>query len=198
MSDRQSMDHENKLFHQIKKGDEKSFELLFKTYYAPLCLFATKYTKNEKDSEEIVQNFFVKLWEKKSQININTSLKSYLFSAVRNHCFNHLKHQKIKLNYQTDLFNTLNHEIKTDQYFMEIGLMKKIDSCIQALPKRRREIFLLSREQGLKYREIADQLGLSIKTVEAQMGHALKELRKQLKDYKQIFISIILFHKPLK
>lgn len=183
------MENDKNLYQQIRKGDKKSFEVLFKAYYAPLCVFARKYIYDPDESEEVVQAFFLKFWDDRGKIEITTSVKSYLFSSVRNRCLNYIKHQKIRQDYQSDVMNNADLENHSSNYFMEIDLMQKINDSIDSLPKRRREIFILSREHGLKYREIADQMGISIKTVEAQMGQALKDLRDKLKDYQQLLIS---------
>ncbi len=174
---------ENSLFKEICNNNEKAFEKLFHHYYGNLCLFASRILKNDDAAEEVVQDFFVKLWEKRKQITIETSVKSYLFRAVKNLCLNFIQHNKIKLRYaQTILSKTSNNQ--TDDYnFTEINLAEKIEESIQSLPAKRREIFRLSRKEGLKYREIAEKLNISIKTVEAQMGLAIKTLREKLKDY---------------
>lgn len=186
------MGTDNNLFHQIKHGDKQSFELLFKSHYAPLCSFANNYIKDKDDCEEIVQTFFLKLWERKSEIDINTSIKNYMFSSVRNSCLNYIKHQKIKASYQTEILYTNNLNDNIYENFLEVDLIHKIEKIIAELPDKRREIFILSREQGLKYREIADKLQISIKTVETQMGHALKDLRDKLKDYQSILITFFI------
>lgn len=183
------MGNENNLFIQIKKGDKKSFETLFKTYYAALVHFAKSYLSDQDECEEIVQAFFLKLWEDRKKINITISVKSYLFSSIRNRCLNHLKHEKIKQAYESHAIQTHQNEINVSDHFIEPDLMEKINRFINELPPRRKQIFILSREHGLKYREIADELGISIKTVETQMGHALQELRDKLKDYKHILLS---------
>jgi RNA polymerase sigma-70 factor, ECF subfamily len=183
------------LFLLIKQSDKKSFEILFRIYYAPLCSFSHKYVKDKDDCEEIVQGFFLKLWDKREELDINLSVKNYLFSSIRNRCLNYIKHEKIKLEYQSDMMKNPDGQIDTTNFIMEVDLIDRIDQSIAALPARRREIFVLSREHGLKYREIADQLGISIKTVETQMGQALKELREKLKDYQRLLISFLLIQK---
>lgn len=189
------MSNDRDLFQKIQQGDKKSFEILFKTYYASLCHFSRSYIKDQDDCEEVVQGFFLKIWEKREELDINSSVKNYLFSSIRNRCLNHIKHLKIKQEYQSEVLTNPENAIDTSNFFMEIDLIDKIDKCIAALPDRRREIFVLSREQGLKYREIADQLGISIKTVETQMGQALKDLREKLKEYQNLLVSFLLFGK---
>jgi RNA polymerase sigma-70 factor (ECF subfamily) len=189
------MTDDRNLFILIKQNDQKSFEVLFRTYYAPLCQFSRKYVKDKDDCEEIVQGFFLKIWDKREELEITSSVKNYLFSSIRNRCLNYIKHEKIKIEYQSEIMKNPDMQIDTTNFIMEVDLIDRIDQSIAALPARRREIFLMSREHGLKYREIADQLGISIKTVETQMGQALKELRENLKEYKRLLISFLWIQK---
>lgn len=171
------------LFEKTKLGDKKAFEALFDRYYSYLCLYATQYVKNNNEAGEIAQDVFVRFWEKRDELQINTSVKNYLFRSVKNQCLNFIQHNKIKNQYtQKILCEKKKYESRETDYF-EPGLIKKIEEAIQSLPEKRQEIFRLSREQGLKYREIAKKLDISIKTVETQMGLAIKTLRNKLKDY---------------
>jgi RNA polymerase sigma-70 factor, ECF subfamily len=181
-----------KLFEEVRQGNKQSFELLFKQFYAPLCLFAHQFVADRDECEEIVQSFFLKLWEKREFLEISTSVKSYLFGSVKNMCLNHIKHQKIVKHFEKEALLNPENEADYSKFYLEIDLQKRIEDSIASLPPRRREIFLLNREQGLKYREIADQLGISIKTVETQMGQALKDLREKLKEYHQMFIAFLI------
>lgn len=183
---------ENILFNNIQKGDEKAFEQLFKTYYSHLCLFSSNIMEDEIVAEEIVQEFFVKLWEKRTKLNIETSLKNYVFRSVKNLCLNQIKHNKIRVKHAKYVISEAEANNFNDN-FIEVDLAKRIEESIQTLPEKRREIFRLSREEGLKYREIAEKLKLSIKTVEAQMGLALKTLREKLKDYNTFLFFISVF-----
>lgn len=187
------MENDKHLFSQIKRADKKSFELLFRKYYAPLCVYARGYIKDEDDCEELVQGFFFKLWENKSKIDINSSVNSYLYSSIRNRCLNFIKHQKIRDEYQSNMQNSERIDNYNSSNFIEVDLIDKINKCIESLPNRRREIFILSREHGLKYKEIAEKLEISVKTVETQMGHALKDLRDKLKEYRQHLISFFIY-----
>ena len=183
------------LFKDISKSNEKSFEKLFHAYYGHLCLFASRIIQDDISAEEIVQDFFVKLWEKRQQLTIETSVKSYFFRSIKNLCLNHIQHNKTKLRYaQSVLSESLNNNTDDDS-FTEIDLAEKIEESIQMLPSKRREIFRLSREDGLKYREIAEKLNISIKTVETQMGLAIKTLREKLKKYNTFFILFMHFNK---
>lgn len=185
---------QNKLFERIAQGDDKSFEQLFNLYYGYLCAFATKIIEDEISAEEIVQDFFVKIWEKRCDIIIETSVKNYMFRSVKNHCLNHIKHNQIKQKHAELVISTAEKNNFKDN-FIEVNLADDIARSIESLPEKRREIFRLSREDGLKYREIAEKMNISIKTVEAQMGLAFKQLREQLKKYNTILFFVTFLKK---
>ncbi|NQU51094.1 MAG: RNA polymerase sigma-70 factor [Bacteroidetes bacterium] len=183
------------LFEAIRNDDEKAFEELFHNYYGHLCLFASRILHDDISAEEIVQDFFVKLWEKRHQLSIETSVKNYLFRSIKNHCLNLIQHNKTKLRHaQSILSDAKNNQPKEDG-FIEIDLAEKIETSIQSLPEKRREIFRLSREEGLKYREIAKKLNISIKTVETQMSLAIRTLREKLKNYNTFYTLFLCFYK---
>jgi RNA polymerase sigma-70 factor (ECF subfamily) len=178
---------ESVLRDQIKGGIESAFDSIFKELYAPLSGYAVKYLKDLDQSEEVVQDVFCNLWEKRQKINITTSLSSYLYTSVRNRCLNEIRRQK-----NTTIQS--NHGIEeiadNDTRIEEIELDQRIEQAIQDLPEMSRKVFEMSRSDGMKYKEIADKLGVSIKAVEANMSRALKKLRNDLKDY---IISLIIF-----
>ena len=186
---------EKDLFEEICNDNEKAFEQLFHNYYGHLCLFASRILKDEISAEEIVQDFFVKLWEKRKQLTIETSVKSYLFQSVKNLCLNFIQHNKTKLRYAQSVLSNSENIQSDDDYFTEIDLAEKIEESILSLPEKRQEIFRMSRKDGLKYREIAEKLNISIKTVEAQMGLAIKTLRNKLKNYNTFFTLFLCFYK---
>jgi RNA polymerase sigma-70 factor (ECF subfamily) len=178
---------EHILFEKIKKGDEKAFEKLFRHYYPHLCLYATQILKNASAAEEIVQELFVRLWEKRKETEVETSLKNYLLRAVKNQCLNYIKHSQIKNEYSRKILAE-NEPVSTEYDFeSQTELFRKIEESISELPEKRQEIFRLSRQEGLKYREIATKLNISPKTVETQMGLAIKTLREKLRDFLVIF-----------
>lgn len=185
--------NEKQLFDQLKKGDEKAFEVIFHSYYASLCLFAFQFLNDDEKAEEIVQDFFVNVWSKRKILNIDSSVKNYLFRSVKNLCLNRLQHERIKEKHAKSVKENFHQEINESDYFLEVGLNEKIAESIASLPEKRREIFKLSREEGLKYKEIADRLNISVKTVETQMGLALKHLREKLQNYKDHFIGLVIF-----
>ena len=185
--------NEKELFYQLKHGSKIAFETIFNQYYASLCLFASRMLNDDEKAEEIVQDLFVNLWSKRANIQVDSSLKHYLFRSVKNLCLNQLQHLKIREKYAQKAKENLELRYQENDYFIEVGLSRKIEESIESLPEKRKQIFKLSREEGLKYKEIAEQLNLSIKTVEAQMGLALKQLREKLKDYKDHFIGLVIF-----
>lgn len=174
--------NELKLFEKIKQGDEKAFGTIFHHFYPLLCTIASGITGNDYIAEEIVQDLFVKLWEKKKSILIDTSLKNYLIRAVKNQCLNYLEHKKVQQRLIDDFISGNKSEEIDDFTFIDDELLKKIEESISSLPDKRRKIFRLSREEGKKYNEIAAEMKISPKTVEAQIGLALKTLRSNLKD----------------
>jgi len=173
---------DNELYRKLKFGNELAFKVLFQKYYSAMCHFAGQLLFDNEMAEEIVQELFVRIWEKREALSIETSVKHYLFKSVRNLCLNHLQHQKIKRQYADKMMKSSEQQYDPEHYFMEFDLIKRIEKSIESLPPKRQEIFRLSREQGLKYKEIAEELNISIKTVEAQMGLALKFLRAELKE----------------
>ena len=173
----------------LKSGDEKAFEQIFREYYQGLVGYAIKMLKEKEGAEEIVQEVFVKIWEKRETVEIKTSLKSYLFRSVHNHCLNQIKHIEIRENYKQDNKERIEREQEDfTEKFNQFELQRQIEQAINELPEQRQKIFRLSRFEGLKYREIAEQLDVSVKTVEAQMGKALKSMREALKEYLPIWI----------
>ncbi|WP_163715274.1 RNA polymerase sigma-70 factor [Mangrovibacterium lignilyticum] len=182
------------LFSKLKQDDEKAFSELFNRYYSGLCLFAYGLLDDDQKTRELVQEVFVQLWEKRQQIWVHTSVKSYLFRAVKNQLINWINHKKVEQKYLDKLASD-EKDSQVDQYFVEVDLHQKIEASIESLPPKRKEIFKLSREDELTYREIADRLGISVKTVETQMGLALKHLREDLKEYRHLLIGISLFRK---
>jgi RNA polymerase sigma-70 factor, ECF subfamily len=186
---------DKELYLKLKGGDEEAFQTLFLKYYSAMCRFANQLLNDRELAEEIAQDMFVKIWEKRALLNIETSVQHYFFRSVRNHCLNHIQHEKIKKQYANKIMESAHQEINTEQYYLEIDLVKRIEKSIASLPPKRMEIFRLSREQGLKYKEIADKLGISVKTVEAQMGLALKYLREDLKDFSNYLLTLFVLLK---
>ncbi len=175
---------DRQIFNEIKKGNLATFENLFRKHYQALCNYAGKYVKDLDKAEEVVQELFFKLWEKRDKLEINISLKSYLYRSVYNGCLQYLNHRAIEIKYEA-YYKKQNKEYNRDasENIRLQELSDIIHNTLNSLPERCRNIFLLNRYEGLKYREIAKKLSVSIKTVEANIGKALKLLRKNLRNY---------------
>lgn len=173
------------LLNRIKKGDVKAFEKLFRTYYEPLCYYADSFLKDMDNAEEIVQNLFYVFWKDRENIHILLSVKSYLYQAVQNRAFDFLKHLRVRDAYCE---NMSSEELDTsivlpDEELEYKELEDKIAALLEHLPERQRQIFCMNRFNGKKYSEIADELSVSVKTVEADISKVLVVLRKELKYY---------------
>jgi len=176
----------------IQEGNESTFEMIFRMHYQPLCRYAYTLVHDRDDAEEIVQATFLNIWEKKGSLQIESSLKSYLYRAVRNACLNAIKHVKIKQRHAEESLAVSEKAYESvTQTVISEELDQKIGEAMMALPQQCRLIFQLSRFEELKYAEIAAQLNISIKTVENQMGKALKIMREQLKEYLPILLILM-------
>ncbi|MDL2221466.1 RNA polymerase sigma-70 factor [Parabacteroides sp. OttesenSCG-928-N08] len=164
----------------LSSGSREAFTLLYKTYWQQVYHFCRLYLTNEQTAEEVVQEVFVKLWESRELIHADSNLKGLLFIITRNLIFNqHRRHVN------EDFYRMTVLQAMEDSYDMESeiearDLQAYIDQLIEELPPRRREIFLLSRKEQKSYREIAELLQISEKTVENQISEALKFLRKNV------------------
>lgn len=168
----------------MKHIDIKGFENMFKQYYSDLCYFALKYMESEEDAEEVVQDVFYNLWEKREMIQIQISVKAYLLSSVRNKCLQILNHRKVKRKYgkmkseETEVFSDNPADDLIYNESVEI-----FNEALNALPEKCRTIFKMSRFEGMKYKDIAFELSISVKTVEANISKALKEFRQFFPNY---------------
>ena len=172
-------------------GKEAAFKALFTEHYKRMYSYACIILKDETEAEEIVQNVFVRLWEKQSSIQIETSLKAYLYRMVHNDCMNHIKHQAVVLKFQKEkMYAMKNESDNAEEKVTSTQLNEKLSNALSELPEQCRTIFQLSRFEDLKYREIAGQLGISEKTVENQMGKALRLLRMKLVDFLPLIIIL--------
>ena len=175
--------------------DKPAFEELFRSFFPSLVLFAQKYVPDQDTAKEIVHNVFLNLWEKRQQVDSGSPLKSYLFTSVHYRCLNYIRDQK-KFDKDEGHFQRLDSEEFSDgiDRLEEQELEQRIYDALQALPEKCREIFNLNRFEGLKYADIAQQLDISVKTVETQMSRALRILREKLADYLGMIILLILTH----
>jgi RNA polymerase sigma-70 factor, ECF subfamily len=173
-------------FAPIAAGDRNAFEVLFRSHYRPLCAFAMQYVKDGDKAEDLVQDLFFRLWMDREKTNVTTSLKAYLFQAVRNRCLNAVKVQGRVRSLNEEADDSIEEGERTEEEHAERAA--RVNAAIELLPEERRKVFKLSRHEGLKYHEIAERLGISVKTVENQMGKALKTLREELADLMPVTI----------
>jgi len=181
-------DEENIVLKDLRNGDARSLKILFDTFYPSLCNYAFQFLNDYDMAEEVIQNLFVKIWEKRTTLDIETSVKNYLFRSVRNQCLNLIQHEKVKQLHAQNIKEALFNEEASESYYLDAEMAARIENAIETLPEKRREIFRLSREEGLKYREIAEKLEISVKTVETQMGLALKALRDKFRNSLLLFV----------
>lgn len=172
---------DREIIRRIRNGDIGQFESLFRSSYASLVTYGTSILKDRDSAEEIVQELFYVLWRDRNKINIMTSLNGYLFRSVFNRCMHLIEHQKIVQKHADEYRHHSRTSFEDPVEIMKFKeLNEKVAMIIERLPDRCARIFCMNRFEGLKYNEIADQLSISVKTVEANMGKALKEFRKEL------------------
>lgn len=184
------------LINDIKQGDITAFEELYRQYYIFLCLIAEHIVRNSSDAEEIVSDVFVRLWNIRENIEITTSIKAYLVKAVHNTSLNYIEHHRISNTLTDSLCNSDYKLLAWDSDYplgqlYEKEIMDILDHGINTLPDACREIFILSRNEGMTYCKIAGKLGISVNTVKTQMKIALARLRENLKDYLMILLFFI-------
>ena len=168
----------------MKVLNKKIFEELFRTHYKPLCAFANKYLKDIDSAKEIVHDVFVRLWEKRDSIDLEKAIKTYLYTSVNNRSLNYIRDNKKFVRDDFLLENTYNNDNwKETDKLIELDIQEKINATLDALPKKCQKVFRLSRYEDMKYKEIAEHLNISIKTVETHISKALKVLRENLSEY---------------
>lgn len=175
------------LLNKIKNGDVPAFEKLFRTYYKPLCYYADSFLNDMDSAEEIVQNLFYLFWKERAELQIRLSVKSYLYQSVQNKAFSYLKHLQVMDLYREKVVQDVPEisESSPDEDLEYKELESKFAFLLQRLPERQRKIFCMNRFDGKKYSEIAKELSVSVKTVEADISKVLAILRKELKHFNQ-------------
>jgi RNA polymerase sigma-70 factor (ECF subfamily) len=170
---------EEQIIAGIRNGDGACFQTVFSDHYDRLCQYAFTLLRSMDEAEDVVQSIFVKWWEKRAEIQINQTVKAYLFRAVYNLCINQLEHQQVKQKHLNHATYEWSGEKQSPEVF-PLELEERITSAINQLPEQCRIIFKMSRYEELKYNEIASKLGISPNTVENQISKALRILRSQL------------------
>ena len=174
----------------LRQYSKEAFSLLFQTYYTDLVLFCGNFIKDKDSCEDIVQSIFLKLWNDRKNIQIEISLKSYLLKAVRNSCLDEFRHIEIVRQYETEFGSSALDNYDTENYILYSDLYAHLSRALEKIPDLYKEAFVLNRFEGLKYREIAEKLNVSERTVEVRVSKTLDLLRKQLKDFFIFLISI--------
>ncbi len=180
------------LAEKIRGGDENAFRSFYVKHGANLYHFAFDYLKSEYEAEEIVQNVFIRLWEKREEIDVEKSLKSYLFRIAVNMIFNQMKHQVVRKKYESYvsfLDQPLSDSPEKKVQYAEI--MASLDNLLAILPEQQRKIFMMSRHDGFSNQEIAEKLEISIRTVENQIYRASKFIKENLKEDYIILVLIL-------
>ncbi|MGF7138810.1 RNA polymerase sigma-70 factor [Roseimarinus sediminis] len=186
--------HEQILIEGLIEGNVKIYDYIFHYYYSGMVVFAMKYTKSRTLAEDLVQDIFFKIWTRRTQITISTSLKAYLFSALRNRCIDYLRRENRNGIKEDESKADKEVPLNPQSLLVEAELKELINMAIEKLPPACREIFVMNRLEGLKAAEIAERKGLSQRTVEKQIGNALKLMRKYLSPYlPSLFIELLLF-----
>ena len=173
----------NGLIGKMKQGDRESFNQIFRRYYAPLVRFCVRFVADADMAAEIVQDLFVKLWSSREKITFTSSFESYMLRSVRNAAITYINKERAHAETNMAIYTDESDANDPSETLQSNNLEVSYRKILAAMPEKRREVFLASRFEGLKYAEIADKLGLSTKTVEAHMSAAIKQLREGLKDY---------------
>lgn len=181
---------EHHLVESVKLGDRKAFSLLFNKYYKDLVLFGGNFLPDKNSCEDIVQNTFLKFWRDRENLEILTSLKSFLLRSVQNSCLDELRHKLVVRKHESySLTFDAIESMDAEHYILYSDLTSHLEDALNKLPENCRQAFEMNRMQGLKYREIAEKLKVSERTVEVRIGKALFLLRKHLKEF---FVTILL------
>lgn len=183
-----------------EQREDTRFEDIYLSYFSKMKYFAKEYVISEEDAENIVQDVFVELWENKEMLNMHMNLIAYLFTTIKNKCLNHLRHKlvvqetasKLQEEYTISLRMNLDSlEAFDNNLFSDQDIEKIISRALDTLSEKCRTIFIMSKIEGKKQKEIAQELNISINTIETQMGIAYKKLRIELKDYFPILLFIL-------
>jgi len=172
------------------KDDEEAFRILFVEFFSSLCVFAHRYIESWETCEDIVQDTFFKVWKNRKNIEISTSGRNFLITGVRNNCIDYLRKLDTKMSWQQkELLN--NPSDTAESLYSAVELENMLNKALARLPENIRLIFEKNRFEGKTYTEIAAEQNISVKTVEAYMSKALKQLRIDLKDYLPLLILLV-------
>lgn len=178
------------LLSAIKYGDEKAFDVLFRKYYSMLCAYGHKFVELE-EAEECVQDAFLWLWENREVMVVQSSLSSYLFAIVHHRALNRINQKEVKSRVENYFCEEMQSLIEDTNFYHIEELTRRIQEAVAALPESYREAFVMHRFKDMTYKEIADLLGVSPKTVDYRIQQALKQLRVDLKEYLPLLLPLL-------
>lgn len=180
------------LISDLKRGNKDAFSQLFRLYYKDLVLFGGNFLPNKDRCEDIVQSFFLRLWENRESINIQTSLRSFMLQSVKNACLDELRHIQVMREHKayTEWFSN-NLDCDTENYVLYSELQSKLAVALDKIPSECREAFEMNRIQGIKYKDIAVKFSVSERTIEVRIGKALRLLRHYLQEFLVIILNVI-------
>uniref|UniRef100_UPI0032177843 RNA polymerase sigma factor n=1 Tax=uncultured Draconibacterium sp. TaxID=1573823 RepID=UPI0032177843 len=174
------VNEDNDTIKRIKQNNYYSFRILFEKYYPRLCSYVNEITNNREAAKDITQEFFIKLWSNRHQLDIQTNVSAYLYQSCKNGALNHIRKENTRHRY-IELKELPSIQVDND-FLEEQELIAFVDECIEELPNRSRQVFLLSRFEGLKQKEIAAKLNISVKTIKNHIWKSLQYLRSCLED----------------
>ena len=170
---------DTKILEALRNGDHKAFKVVFVAYYNKTKAFIYGYIKSDSDAEELAEDLFINLWVNRHSIDISKSFNSYLHTIVRNAAINFLKHKQVQEKYINEMLAWESYYSSEEDYIAkELGLL--VDDVVGKMPQQRKQIYLLSRSEGLSNGEIAERLNTTKRNVESQLSLALKEIRKAI------------------
>lgn len=178
------------LLSAVQRGDQKAFDTLFRRYYPMLCAYGHRFVELE-DAEEIVEDSLLWIWENRETLVIDSSLNSYLFKIVYRRALNKLAHIDATQRADTRFYEEMQEMLQDTDYYQIEELAKRIEDAVAALPESYREAFVMHRFRDMSYKEIAETLGVSPKTIDYRIQQALKQLRVDLKDYLPLLLPLL-------
>ena len=178
------------LLSAVQRGDQKAFDTLFRRYYPMLCAYGHRFVELE-DAEEIVEDSLLWIWENRETLVIESSLNSYLFKMVYRRALNKLAHIDATQRADTRFYEEMQEMLQDTDYYQIEELAKRIEDAVAALPESYREAFVMHRFRDMSYKEIAETLGVSPKTIDYRIQQALKQLRVDLKDFLPLLLPLL-------
>jgi len=182
--------HDFNKYSGIRDGDKKAFDHLFECYYEPLCRYVASIIHDHDTAEDLIQDLFATIWVNRKRLRIHSSIRSYLYRSAYHSSMDYLKHTEIQRQYQKRAL--IPGPLSFDDSMIVAEMQEELKRSIEQLPEQCRNIFRLSRDENLKYKEIAARLQISENTVDTQIRRALKKLKNDLKNY-LIPVLIVLF-----